>query len=720
MADTPINFETVLHAADFGLVGDGVTDDGAAMQTALKALLEAPAPAQLRFESDSSYYIEHVPESYVIDWEGVQDRGINGAGATFLLAGDVRFIHLRDCARIDVRNFNIDYHPLPFADGVVVAKNAEERWVDLRVLDEFDLPPLGGPTRTGGEQAYFGMVWLEGPHTLIGRHYWVADSREAYPESLADRIIRLEAEQFGHYDHIQVDETVVSLPVRGVAHRGGEEVFRIRHNEDIYFTDIDVWSAPWFVFGIHGNRGEVINRNVNIRPKPGTQRHTSSWRDGFHVKGNYANLLWEDCHFEGMNDDAFNISTHMSYVQEIVSPTEIEVVQNFPLGIVPLAPGDTLVAYDVPGGKLLGRRTLTAVDGTLETDRSSGSPRAPRITLHLDAPIPGLKEDDLVWNESSANPNTVLRRCTIKMSSRLQASVTLEDCDVSALLWFYGENIEGPIPSSVEVLNSRLRLGRGNPNLALSFTSGVHGRGAPSQRPTEPVLYNILLRDNVIDGHLNLEHAERVTVVGNHFETPRSEIHLANSNTVLFQDNTLGDTTLANLEQLNIGDKVDVESIQFRNRAPDSDLNLMKPFARWFARTDTGEQHRFHRLPEDWRPEFMASESGDAYRIPLAPQDAGYQGIYLDEVIPPGYQTLTFQTRLPEGTTQPLVAAVYHLQDDVLESLYEVSLQPDETETHNVSLPETIPAEGLQVYLYFASPETGSQSLYLSALHAVR
>ena len=91
-----------------------------------------------------------------------------------------------------------------------------------------------------------------------------------------------------------------------------------------------------------------------------------------------------------------------------------------------------------------------------------------------------------MWNESSANPNTTLRRCKIFNSCRFQSPVTLEDCDITAFCWFYGDNIEGPLPRDVVIRNCRLRVGRGNAEMVASFTSLISGadgnRDCPGSR----------------------------------------------------------------------------------------------------------------------------------------------------------------------------------------------------------------------------------------------
>src|SRR5690606_38407755 len=125
---------------------------------------------------------------------------------------------------------------------------------------------------------------------------------------ISNRVIRIEAEDsFLDWGRIQPGVTKMSVPVRGVAHFGPNEVIRIIESENIYFENISIWSAPWFAVGVTRNRGEIVFKRTNVIPKPNSNRLTSSWRDGFHVASNYANLLFEECHIAGTNDDAFNI-----------------------------------------------------------------------------------------------------------------------------------------------------------------------------------------------------------------------------------------------------------------------------------------------------------------------------------------------------------------------------------------------------------------------------
>jgi hypothetical protein len=126
----------------------------------------------------------------------------------------------------------------------------------------------------------------------------------------------------------------------------------------------------------------------------------------------------------------------------------------------------------------------------------------------------------MVWEPESVNPRAVLRRCVIQNSCRFQCPVTLEACDVTALLWFYGEEIEGPFPSHVVVRDCLLRRGRGNPRLAVSFAGRARGDGRPS------AIHDIVFERNRVWGDLSIFGVDRVRLDGNEFPETGASVRI--------------------------------------------------------------------------------------------------------------------------------------------------------------------------------------------------
>ena len=179
-----------IRPRDFGALGDGVADNGPPIQRAVEALRKSAGPATLRFERERTYRIKTSPDTWVLTLNGLRDLTLDGNSSTFVLDARLRLLHLTGCTHATIRGFSLDFDPLPFADGTVIAKDPARRSIDVKVHEGFAVPPLGGPTQER-EQAYFAMLWHQGPYSLLGEHYFVEDTREAYSGSLQDRIVRV-------------------------------------------------------------------------------------------------------------------------------------------------------------------------------------------------------------------------------------------------------------------------------------------------------------------------------------------------------------------------------------------------------------------------------------------------------------------------------------------------------------------------------------------------
>jgi hypothetical protein len=509
----------ILHAAQFGAQGDGKADDGPAVQRMLAKAAGCAGPVTLQFESRKRYFLKTGRNRYGFWINGAAGLTLDGGGSVFLIDSEQRFLSLTRSSRVVVRNFKVDYRPLPFADGLVIATDKPAGTIDVSIDEGEALPPPGGPTHEDGEQAYFGSLWRPGVYEQEGtggayrvrNNVDVHDVRDPGTIGAFRRVVRVQSNPNDPvFDLITPGVSCFSVPVRGIAHRyGSGETVRITANRDVTLENIEIWSAPWMAFVISENRGSVLVRRAAVRPPPGTTRINSSWRDAFHVKNNRASLLFEDCIVQGTGDDAFNIASHTSTVRELLSPTRIRISQNFPLSVAAMEPGDTLVFYSSSRGAVLGRA------GIVRSDPPAGRfDRAPVFTIDLDAPVPGLAAGNtLLWNIQSSNPNTLLRRCRMDTSCRFRSPVTISGCRINALAWFTGDEIEAPIPGDIEVSDTQFRLGQGNPDLVL-VVDGPHLEG---HGPTEPVIDHVLFRHNRIWGDVSIGDADHVVLDGNLF-----------------------------------------------------------------------------------------------------------------------------------------------------------------------------------------------------------
>ena len=527
----------LLKAEAFGAVGDGKTDDGPAIARMMAEAVKPGGPVRLQFGTGRTYYVKTSSDRYVFRFRKASQLTLDGGGSTFLLDPYLRFLSLTECRNATIRSLKVDFSPLPFAEGTVTGVNATARYLTVQLAPGFSSVPAGGPTGEDGEQAFYSMLWFDGAYGPLGLHYW---TKRLQPGPQAGTVCVYAAPDFNAFDQIQPGKWRISLPVPGIADRFGPGAcFDVAQNDTATFEDIELWSAPWMGFSVARNVGKLAFRRVSIRPKPGSGRLMSTWRDGFHVKGNSASLLWEDCIVSGMNDDAFNISTHSSAVDQVLSPTQLAVHQRFPLLPIPWRAGATLVAADEATHRLLGTARVTAVQTGPEPPLIQGLPAAPLATLTLDHPIAGLAPGAMIWDPGQCNPDTTLRRCRIEMSCRLQSPVHIEKCQVTALLWFYAESIEGGFPHDVTITDSVLKRGRGNPTLAVVFSGAPTGPNpAPDAWAGPRAVHDMLLKGNEIWGGFVLEGTERARLTGNRFLESGAQLSLKGNLDLTTEGNT--------------------------------------------------------------------------------------------------------------------------------------------------------------------------------------
>lgn len=556
----------VLPAALFGAVGDGKTDDGPAVLRLLDAALAIESPVTIQFAPHKTYYLATGRERYAFLIEGAKGMTLDGGGSIFVIDSQLRFLSLTRSRDVAVRNFKVEYSPLPFAEGLIIAKNQADGWVDVKIDSRSALPPLGGPTHEDGEQSYFGLLWHEGPYSRPSERYFVRDNfdvldvREANPGSLAERIVRVVTTPNSPLiADLKVGVWQLSVPVRGVAHRYGPgESCKLAGNHNLTVEDLDIWSAPWFAIGVSRNTGRAVFRRTHVRPRPSSGRLASSARDGFHVSGNRASLLFDGCILQGMGDDAFNISTLASGVRKVDSPTRLEIQPNFPLALADFAAGDTVAAYHETRGVLLGRAKVAKA--TVIEPGSASPPRASVSQVDLQTPVPGIEAGEtIVWDDTSANPDTTLTNCRIDTSCRFRSPVTIVDSRFNALAWFTGDAIEAPIPHNIVVRSTVFRLGQGNPSRVVVIDGPIFaGHG-----PTEPVIFHVIFDNCTVYGDFALCDSADIRLNTNNFADPARKIIMRNICDVKLESNTYGSKPLADVKEIETGSAKDAAEIGF-------------------------------------------------------------------------------------------------------------------------------------------------------------
>ena len=101
-------------------------------------VLISPLHAEIRAALDAGAKAVRLPQpEYRFDapliLEKVDGFEIDGNGARLVVTKPVSAIYLRNCSNVALKNFTIDYDPLPFTQGVITAVAPESKGFDFTI-----------------------------------------------------------------------------------------------------------------------------------------------------------------------------------------------------------------------------------------------------------------------------------------------------------------------------------------------------------------------------------------------------------------------------------------------------------------------------------------------------------------------------------------------------------------------------------------------------------
>jgi len=509
-------FATELRATDFGVKADGKTDDGPAiLRMVLAARQKNGKPVRLVFPKNKVIHAGTGKGRYLFPLQHTKNVMIDGGGSTFLLDTHIRMVDLNFAHKPVLKNFNVDYTLSMFIETIVQAVDPKHQYVDVKVLNSAEAKNLGGPTKQDGEQWFGGFVWCEnGEHPKAARHYNVKNIAQ-----LPNGQVRIfhgrgaMARQIA--DNTKPGVTRFSVPRPAVAQRHGPgALFKIHDTVDARLENISVWGAPWFAFSIYRCEGACSFINVDVVPKPGTNRLMGACRDAFHVTGNRAKLIFDGCDTSGIGDDDYNFCILSSAVKKVISQTRIVIRQKYPIQYNPMRVGETLMVMNNDNSVIGSARIASYVAKPLQNgDSIVPGKRCPEVTITLKNPIQGLKRGLTVWAKEAGNPDTTMRNCTAAFSIRMQTSLKIDYCKFVCYNVSYGmsprhRNVEGPGPGFMRITNSEFHTGRG-----AGYVAKCGGAG-PFERTR---IQNIHIENCIFRAPLRITKARSITLLKNKF-----------------------------------------------------------------------------------------------------------------------------------------------------------------------------------------------------------
>ena len=312
-------YETV----DFDKYDTG--DDAYSINTAIEALNTMGAVAANKGER-VMHTLKMPKDRYElnksISLTGIEDVTIDGGGSTFVFTEIVSAILMTSCKNVTFKNFNIDYDPLRYTQGVV--KEIKGTKVVLEIDEGYpnDIDFINGK----GFDDVYGEVSF-GEQTISSNIHIAEGGVKPHPPtyvfktnavSLGGRLVELEAHSNSLFEGAPLDYMNVG-DVISLEYIGPKLLWAEKGKGGIEFIDINVWSAPGAGFWELDGEGGTLYKNVCVAPGPkpeGATRervlamsgdciHSSMLKKGPTVDG---------CTFTYLADDALNINGTVYYV----------------------------------------------------------------------------------------------------------------------------------------------------------------------------------------------------------------------------------------------------------------------------------------------------------------------------------------------------------------------------------------------------------------------
>ena len=431
--------EVVLNAADFGVKGDGVTDDGPAIGKAVEAAIAQKAT--LRFESGKTYYIGSTDRhanifSSPFAMDGADGVTVDGGGSIFRFAVGVNYLAVAGSSDIRFCNMKLDMAVSPYLVGTVKAVNG------VYVTYDTDLEPNQSYSDTRNA-TNFSIEYNEGKQERP--HRFILSMQKTASKELK---VEYNTESHGY----EVGDKVF-VPNPGVGNVGGEIIFINGNSGCLVFENIEVWAARCFIANIRENDAEIYFENVDYVPGEENNREIKmvSWRDGYHVKDNRRPIHWNECDVDVLFDDVFNLSNTLGYITSLKNGNQFSVAnyEHYTMGAFVAfncREGDIVDVFSAKGvyaGYATVRRVIQNPNGTTE------------LVLDYGADLKKAEEGWLVANRDTCQPGSTVTNSRFTGTFRFRRDVRIENCVFDMLITWIKEDgsVEGPLPGTVDYVN---------------------------------------------------------------------------------------------------------------------------------------------------------------------------------------------------------------------------------------------------------------------------
>ncbi len=442
----------MLYLENYGAAGDGVTDDSAAILSALADLEHSGVGSSLQMGKNKTYYAASIGNhiNALIELESVKGITIQGNGSTILMGSSASYAYVAATKKCAIKGLTFDYAQKP-AFSAVCSSISAANGTAVMIADR-DIGLVNGEIYTPPNGiSYWGALNKQDSryHMLITKIQMINTDKRTFRVTFDT-----DDENTASWLKNSLQEYGLICPMPKVAHLPtNERAVTILSNTDFSMANIKINSCCRFGMFVANNEGTVRFNNVDFIPADNDldrDMNFTSWRDAWHCKDNRARIVWTDCTATGNYDDVINISSSTLTVTDYdADQKQITLVwQERSSGLYyPIQPGDALSVIDTSTGADCGTVTVTSVikqaDGvnviTVDSQLSN---------------FTSAGENVLAFFTNRCAPDSMISNCDFGGTFRFRGSLTVEDTVFYNMrMWIdLYDDVEGPVPQDIHFI----------------------------------------------------------------------------------------------------------------------------------------------------------------------------------------------------------------------------------------------------------------------------
>lgn len=431
-------------------------------------------------------------QSGTLTIRGASDLTIDGNGCMIVMADpNADGMRIENSTGVTLRNFSMDYDPLPFTQGRFVSVNAEEQYGDLKIFEGY----TDDPYLYNAEPEINGMnLW--DPQTRLMRTDVVKHFVQKCTR-IDEGLVRVPSWTLRVGDLASLHN-----PWRGVA-------IRCDRSKDCVFDRINLFAAPGG--GFYGTGGEGGHRFVGCNVQRGPTwygnepRLLATNRDSYHFNAMRRGPLIENCTASFVSDDAVNIHAFFGKLGT-VNDSWVQLEPAYPHRV-----GDMIDIHDAETLQRVVRAEVVALGDNpqwVQLDNVTGI--APKIEPGMVVVFPehacrGTVVKDCRFTDLEARG--ILLRCSdSKAIGNVIERTGISGIWVGPEVGFYREP---GFPENVEIIGNRLSdIGRSPRSTlhterlvgAINVLAGVDTPDQAVKMSGNRLMRNITIADNTVDG----------------------------------------------------------------------------------------------------------------------------------------------------------------------------------------------------------------------------